>query len=689
MSILPQEPRSKGKYVCHVNADGEMECEWREPRSPWVIEENPMPPNRGAIILTANSQPATQSLPPFPWQDVVLPPWETESGPYQGRIYKREIPPLPPAEPNTPPRIPDPVITGRVEKGDDPGGTWGKLGGVLGTVIGTVIQVGVPLGLALLQKRLADSAADAQMQAQAARDFRQILEAGPPPIYQPIQAPNNIPLSPMPSASAPPSSALRNMAQQSLATLREAQHQSMLKEARQLHETSQGRPDLIARLMDAYDPSQMAPLPPIRQNQPTEHDTYNPPVDPEVQQAFKNLLNPPSGASMPSFQEDQRWIQENLAHAAKPLDVNAYMRRQQEQAMAEANWQTQSRLAAEQAETERLKQNLLRMQQQVLQEQNRMSQARDNRPPLAPDKGDGNKTDVWDRLEQGEMLDDREMKHLFHTLDLRQAQAPSSAERIQAEMIREFAIQKMAVNTVNQAERTEQGEVLIQGFPVRFEDAPYFAEQDIRHFEQTDRHLSPNQISGQAYSYSGNQPGTRPSNENAAAYQMLGRSADELERVGITDAQRIRQAKAAYEYALRLKQARQRLINQYTDDQLKREFGPYLGVAAFQLAGRIEQNQLLYGLDNLVQNFGKAPTPDSLKAIPELKPSELSLLARYDHSFPWMKFIYKSLVNTSILKIPGNSPTFFQGQIQGKTLDMGEIIIKQYHKQEKGNSEKK
>jgi hypothetical protein len=236
--------------------------------------------------------------------------------------------------------------------------------------------------LALLQKRLADSATDAQMQAQAARDFRQILEAGSPPIYQPIQAPNNIPLHPMPPASAPPSSVLRNMAQQTLITLREAQHQRMLEEARQLYETSQGRPDLVARLIDAYDPSQAAPLPPLRQNQPTEHDTYNPPVDPAVQQAFADLLNHRS-----FIPEDPNLIAHNLSYGQKPADLNEYIRHQQERTMADAHWQAQqaqARLAVEQAETERLKQNLLRMQQQVLAEgQVRTAQQQNEHAPIA------------------------------------------------------------------------------------------------------------------------------------------------------------------------------------------------------------------------------------------------------------------------------------------------------------------
>jgi hypothetical protein len=76
-----------------------------------------------------------------------------------------------------------------------------------------------------------------------------------------------------------------------------------------------------------------------------------------------------SNQSSGFIQEDDGQIQRNLAQAGKPVDVNTYLRRQQERAMAEAQWQSrqaQEALAVEQAETERLKQQMLRMQQQVL-----------------------------------------------------------------------------------------------------------------------------------------------------------------------------------------------------------------------------------------------------------------------------------------------------------------------------------
>ena len=672
MSVLTQQMPAKGKYICHINANGELECEWKEPSG--IIWDLGTPPSTGsgAILSAVNTQAAGNTLPYFPWEESGA-AWETSAVPMQGPGYNDGAPSLPPIEPD----FPNPVLEGRVEKGNAPGG-----GGTVGDVLGSLLGIGIPLALGWLQQRLALNATQAKLKAEAYQNFSNTLAQAPkqPRYAQPQRPP--LPMQPLSGPSAPPSNVLKGMAQKTLTTLQDAQHQRLLDEVRQLQETGRGRPDLMIRIADAYGPSQMSNLPPLQQSQPGDYDTYTPPVDPNIQQAMANLLNPASGADTPFIFEDPSLIAANLAHGQQPADVTVYLRRQQERAMAEAQWQAQqaqANLAAEQARTEQLKQSLLLAQQQMLQKQNTTTPLRVNRPSVSIRQQDGETTDVWQKLEQGEVLDDREMKHLFHALDLQNAQAATDAERLQADMLREFAMQTMAENTVQQAERTEQGEVLIQGAPVRAEDARYFAEQDIRHFEQTDTHLRPEQLMAQAYSYEGSRPGTRPLDESGAAYQMLNRSADELQRIGITDAQKLQQEKMLHERALRLDQTRQRLISLYTDAELKKEFGPHLEVAAFQLAGRIEQNKLLYGLDNLVRNFGKTPTSKSLQPIPELKPSELSLMARYDKSFPWMQFIYNTLMNKSILKIPGNNPGFWQGQIQGKTLDMGKHLIKQYN----------
>ncbi len=43
-----------------------------------------------------------------------------------------------------------------------------------------------------------------------------------------------------------------------------------------------------------------------------------PSINPVTQQAFRDLLTPPTGAKIPFIQENQAWVQNNLAHADKP-----------------------------------------------------------------------------------------------------------------------------------------------------------------------------------------------------------------------------------------------------------------------------------------------------------------------------------------------------------------------------------
>jgi hypothetical protein len=414
------------------------------------------------------------------------------------------IPPVPPDDPNGPPppdwppgedwppEEPEPYPYPPQPKPPNPAETVGKLLG-----------------------QLLNSVADALIGGPA------YAEPSPAPelIYQSERSPQRrvtvhpIPLQPLPEPSVPPSNILKNAAQQTLNILHDAQHQRMLEEARQLHETGQGRPDLVASLMDAYGPAQMTPLPPPRQNLPTEYDTYNPPVDPSVQQAFANLLTPPSGAGTPFIPEDTGLIAANLSNAQKPVDVNTYLRRQQERAMAEAHWQSQRALATEQAETERLKQNLLRMQQQVLAQGQQQSVAanpyeRSNtayeflgNDYSALDKTTSAQRDAqalfgkydWhSKIQQQLPLTDSELKQMFHDFELKRYSRDSWERSVvrQAEM----EVKRQLAWNMSQgpyALRHKDDYIIIGEQAYGTKEASRAAIRDLDYFQEHDKHLPP------------------------------------------------------------------------------------------------------------------------------------------------------------------------------------------------------
>ena len=101
---------------------------------------------------------------------------------------------------------------------------------------------------------------------------------------------------------------------------------------------------------------------------------------------------------------------------------------------------------------------------------------------------------MWPKLQAGQVLNDNEMKQLFLTLDIQHYQAQTEKEKLESELLSQYAEQKLAENLVNQASRDADGDILIGGVPVRAEDALYFAKQDIQHFRDTDTHVRPDQL---------------------------------------------------------------------------------------------------------------------------------------------------------------------------------------------------
>lgn len=93
-------------------------------------------------------------------------------------------------------------------------------------------------------------------------------------------------------------------------------------------------------------------------------------------------------------------------------------------------------------------------------------------------------TDLWPKVQTGEMLSDAEMKQLFHSIDLHRYGAQSQAQHMQADAAQAYAEQKLAEAMIRNALRTPTGEVLFSRVPIASQDALKVALQDVRHFQK-------------------------------------------------------------------------------------------------------------------------------------------------------------------------------------------------------------
>lgn len=249
----------------------------------------------------------------------------------------------------------------------------------------------------------------------------------------------------------------------------------------------QGRPQAMQELTA---PSVLPPrMLPAAQTDITSSIMPSLHADPMHQQALRELLNPTPN-SYPGFTAQdprvetlyQQWQvqqqnqgQQHLAQQQwqqQNVQQQAALHAQTQQALAQTELAEEQLLALRRAEYERFK------QQNHAQIKSRS----------------GEKTDLWKKLDRGEVFSDAEVKQLFHVLDLKKYGAKVEADKIEAEILRQYAENKLAENIVAHAERDDEGNVLLQGIPVRPGDAFYFAKQDIQHFQDTDLHLRPDQL---------------------------------------------------------------------------------------------------------------------------------------------------------------------------------------------------
>ncbi len=84
------------------------------------------------------------------------------------------------------------------------------------------------------------------------------------------------------------------------------------------------------------------------------------------------------------------------------------------------------------AEAERQQAKLIWQQQRTLEEQERLARAQRQALELQRTKQSGKQKEVWDKLQQGEVLTDQEMKQLFHMLDFQRYGSKTQTEKQRA-----------------------------------------------------------------------------------------------------------------------------------------------------------------------------------------------------------------------------------------------------------------
>ena len=107
--------------------------------------------------------------------------------------------------------------------------------------------------------------------------------------------------------------------------------------------------------------------------------------------------------------------------------------------------------------------------------------------PKAKCKGEN----LWKKVHDGEPLTDKDLKQLFHSVDLTQYQADESDPMVFA-FKKAVAIEAVVNNQLQHLETDEHGNPLVHGVPV--DNPREWLKRDLEHFYEHDTHLSPRDI---------------------------------------------------------------------------------------------------------------------------------------------------------------------------------------------------
>ena len=141
--------------------------------------------------------------------------------------------------------------------------------------------------------------------------------------------------------------------------------------------------------------------------------------------------------------------------------------------------------------------------------------------PKAERKGEN----LWKKVNDGEPLTDKDLKQLFHSVDLTQYQEGGNDPMVFA-FKKAVAIEAVVNNQLQHLETDEHGNPLVHGVPV--DNPREWLKRDLEHFYEHDTHLSPNAIRAEAQPLfvSGDNPVLVPlPNLNSPLQQQLSKTA--------------------------------------------------------------------------------------------------------------------------------------------------------------------
>ncbi len=306
------------------------------------------------------------------------------------------------------------------------------------------------------------------------------------------------PLRPLPQAGPPLGQTVQGSPYyQALSRIREIQRQ----QTERLIERSEPRDrGYLARgIAEAYGSNQLAALDPQWSNQSSSYNIDQPLVDPLTQAAYRNLLNPPSGADAPFLQEDPRWIEQNLAQASKPRSWQEQARLQQFRQQAN----TQQQMQQAQLDAARAQRELYEAQTQAIRWQHYRENERKapsafkataykSRPDVIRDKlfNEPNQAkSLLDQLENFEQMDESRFEQMELNLENMANRGEITAQEktmlkagIRSIMTRHWLTHEVAY--------TDQETAVYRDVEMPVDVAPYAVYADAKHYLDTYQHLS-------------------------------------------------------------------------------------------------------------------------------------------------------------------------------------------------------
>ncbi len=217
------------------------------------------------------------------------------------------------------------------------------------------------------------------------------------------------------------------------------------------------------------------------------------------------------GQSSGWIQEDPNLIARNLSHAQKPVTTADQLRMQQEIYFAQQEFDRQQELHLQQMDTLRAQQQAAQLRQQVEEQRQGVEQRNmlkghlsyAETPPTAQEffpastywnPSTQEAIDLNQKLVDGQVLTDAEIKQLILDLDRQHYSAETDVQKQTAEILEENTQNRIVESILVNAPVTEGRLVEVYGLELHPEEAELAVTLDVEHFWETETHLRPEEI---------------------------------------------------------------------------------------------------------------------------------------------------------------------------------------------------